>query len=169
MKVNKADVTNGDDCFSSNLVVNHGDGLIRAQLEFESRSDGVWVMREELTALKDVTTRGVATGLIGILNNPTWVYERGRRTVTLDGRATDVKSLSGEVVDGTAVKRVILDDVLVIESDDPWHVRYAGATSAERGRATDRLYLNVLPGEHKWSAGETISKYEVAVSCPPAE
>ena len=98
-----------------------------------------------------------------------FLFERGRRTVTLDGRATDVKSLSGQVVDGKAVNRVAVDNILVIESDGPLQVRYTGATSAERGRATDRLYLNVVAGEHKWSAGETISKYEVEVSCPPAE
>ena len=148
--------------------MDHGDGLIRAQLEFESRADGVWVMREKLTAMRDVTTAGVATGLIGILNNPTWVCERGRRTVTLDGRASKMKSLSGQGVDGKAVKRVTVDDVLVIESDDPLQVRYAGATSAERGRATDRLYLNVISREHKWSAGETISVYDVGVHCLPA-
>ena len=164
VKVIKAAVTNGDDWFASNLVVEHGDGLIRAQLEFESRADGVWVVREKLAALKDVTTDDVATGLIGILNNPTWVYERGHRTVIFDGRTTEIKSLSGQVADGQAVKRVAVDDVLKIESDEPLQVRYVGATSAERGRATDRLYLNVIPGERKWLAGETISKYEVVVA-----
>jgi hypothetical protein len=54
VKVIKADVTNGDDWFASTLEVDHGDGLIRAHLEFESRADGVWLMQEELVALKDV-------------------------------------------------------------------------------------------------------------------
>lgn len=161
-------MTNGDDWFASKLVVDHGGGLIRAQLEFESRADGVWVMRERLVALKDVTTDDVATGLIGMLNNPTWVYERGYRTVIFDGRATEIKSLSGQVADGQAVKRVTVDDVLMIESDNPLQVRYAGATSTDRGRATDRLYLNVFPGERKWSAGETISRYDIVIHCSPA-
>lgn len=169
VKLIKADVINGDNWFTSKLVVEHGDGLFRAQLECQSRADGVWVMRERLMALKDITTDDVATGLIGILNNPTWVYERGQRTVTFDGDATDIKSLSGQVVDGQAVKRVTVDDVLMFESDYPLQARYAGATSAERGRATDRLYLNVIPGQRQWSAGETISKYEVAVHCSRAE
>jgi hypothetical protein len=168
VKVIEADVSNGDNHFLSNLVVDHGDGLIRAHLTFESRADGAWLMREKLVALKDVTTNGVATGLIGILNNPTWVYERGRRTVTLDDRATEIKSLCGREVEGNAVQRITIDDILVIESDVPLPVRYAGATSAVRGRATDRLYLNFRPGEHKWSAGETISTYGVSVQCSPA-
>ena len=123
---------------------------------------------KKLTILDTSSTVRWTTTNAGILNDPTWVYERGYRTVIFDGRATEIKSLSGQVADGQAVKGVTVDNVLMIESDNPLQVRYAGATSAERGRATDRLYLNVFPGERKWSAGETISRYEIVIHCSPA-
>ena len=45
----------------------------------------------------------------------------------------------------------------------PVLLHYVASKGAERGRATDRLYLNFADGKKTWKAGETISRYSVAI------
>lgn len=92
-KLRDVNVTRGDDSFTAELVLDHGKA-VRATLHFCSNPDGSWTMREKLIALSDVTTTEVATGLIGILNHPGWVYERGRRKIRSDARHEEVLALT---------------------------------------------------------------------------
>lgn len=49
-------------------------------------------------------------------------------------------------------------------SQTPLAARYLGAKRIERGRATDKLYLNYLDGERDWKKGQVISTYEAAIT-----
>lgn len=153
------------DGFVTELVVDHGDGKIRAHLTYTSRKDGTFTVRERLTASNDVRTADIATGLVGILNNRQWIHERGLRVITIDGRDNEVSACSGKTFGAEAVRAITVDGVLRISSPQPLRISYRGASKPERGRATDELILNHLSGERNWRAGETISEYEVTMRC----
>jgi hypothetical protein len=163
VKLHSAKVSDSADGFVADLVVDHGDA-VRAELRFRSNADGTFLMREKLTALRDCTTAEIATGLIGVLNNPKWVYETHRRRIQFNDQTTDVPSLSGKIVEGADVQRIDIDGALKIDSVAPLAARYAGAKKIERGRATDALYLNYLGGQREWKSGQVISTYEATVS-----
>ncbi len=162
LRLAAASVKDGPDWFIGELTVDHG-GKVRAELRFQSAADGAWTMREKLTALDDLTTAEVATGLVGVLNNRTWVYERGRREVAFGGKTTAVGAQSGKTIEDDAAHDVAIDGVLSIHADKPLRVRYFGASQPERARATERLYLNYLGGQRAWKKGEAISEWEAVV------
>ncbi len=163
VKVREVKVESGEDRFRAELVLDHGAGQLEARLSFESRPDGRWIVRERLAALSDVQTDDIATGLIGILNDPHWVYERGRREIVLGGETIEVPAHSGKKIERDGVPDLVIDGALAVRGRGPLRIRYEGARSPERGRATDRLYLNSLPGPRSWKAGEEISGYEVEI------
>jgi len=160
--IHHVDVKSDSQRFDATLELDHGDGAVRAFLHCASEADGTWRMREKLVALRDVETEEVATGLIGVLNNPHWVYERGDRRVTLG--ATPHVVFSGQ---GTALEADVtdldIDQVIRVHSRRPLHVLYRGAKVAERARFTDELYLNCIRGRNAWKAGQVISKFEAKV------
>jgi hypothetical protein len=144
-------------------VVDHGRD-VRAVLNFRSAADGTWTAREELTALRDTVTTEIATGLVGVLNNPHWVYERGRRRIRVGAVEENVPALGGKRFQYDSTD-VVIDDILEIRSPRPLCLRYQGASEPHRGRATDELYLNALDGPRAWNAGQKISTYEVTLRC----
>ena len=85
--------------------------------------------------------------------------------MTVDGKTTVVPACSGKTLASDTARQVAVDSVLQIRSGAPLRVRYAAATRPERGRATDRLYLNYLPGPRTWKKGQAISEFEVVVRC----
>jgi hypothetical protein len=165
----EAQVDNDEQSFSVNLVVDHGKDELRAHLQFRSQADGSWTMQEKLVALRDVTTAEIATGLIGVLNNPQWIYERGERLVTLGERQSTVPSGSGGILNADGVRDVSVDSVLQIRSPRPLSVRYKAAARSHRSRITDELSLNIIEGEQNWKAGQTISEWEATVRCEPRD
>lgn len=148
--------------FRAVLEVDHGKHL-RAKLLVESRPDGSLLLSEELTALTDVQLAECATGLIGILNNPNWVYERGRRAIRFDDRETEAAALSATRVEPVSATKIVIDGRLEITGTAPLRAAYLGATKTERGRATDRLYLNHLDRPLRAAADETISRWEAVL------
>jgi hypothetical protein len=166
VRLGKVEVTSGEDWFAANVVIEHGKDQVQAELSYRSDADGVWTMRERLVARADLTTSQVATGLIGILNNPGWVYERGQRIIRIDGKETVVPALGGRTLLNDQAHDAAVDSRLQIHSARPLRVRYVGATRMARARATDELDLNYLGGEHTWHKGQVISEYEVTVRCP---
>jgi hypothetical protein len=159
--VSAVDVDVKDDRFTAKLTVDHGPS-IRANLAFRTDFDGTLYVHEELMAVKDVTVTRVATGMIGVLNNKQWIYETGHRTITLDDESTVIPAHSGKVLAGEAC-RIVIDDAMTISSDTPLRVRYVASRGPERGRATDRLYLNYADESKIWKADETISRYDLAI------
>lgn len=163
--VRSAEVESDSDGFRVKLVVDHGEH-VRAHLEYVSGTDGVWTMRERLEMRAEGPVERINTGLIGILNDAHWVYERARRVLTIDGQSQTIPAHSGQRLEGQA-RRIEVDSVVQIESDRPLNYRYAGATGPERGRSTDDLYLNVVAVPEVWQPGQTLSEYEVRVRCRP--
>jgi hypothetical protein len=163
VKLVSADVQDSADGFTADLVVDHGDA-VRANLNFRSNADGSFVIREKLTALGDMTTSEIATGLIGVLNNPLWVYESHRRKIALGDERADVPALSGKTLKADGVRQIDVDGVLKIESPAPLSAAYLGTKKIERGRATDKLYLNYLGGERNWTKGQAISVFEATIT-----
>jgi hypothetical protein len=162
LKLRDAKIDSTDDRFTAELLVDHGT-QVRAKLLFVSRADGSMTIGEELTALTEVTTSQVATGLIGVLNNRRWVYERGKREVRFDDRTLTVPVLSGKPLPVAAAQRVAIDGVFLIEGRKPLALHYAGAAAPDRGRATDRLYLNYQDAERTWKPGQTIAAWEATL------
>ncbi len=146
-------VTDDADSFRAELVLDHGEA-VRAELLFRSTADGRWIVSEKLTALEDVTTTDLATGLIGILNHPNWVYENGSREVRFDGDEQTLVALSGKTILRPAVRRLSVDGRLHVESAEPLAVRYATATRPARGRVRDELSLNTVAGTRAWKKSQ---------------
>jgi len=158
-KVSAMDVDVKEDRFTAKLSVDHGPS-IRANLVFRTDPNGTLYVHEELVAVQDVTVTRVGTGMIGVLNNRQWIYESGRRTLTLDDESTVIPAHSGKTLAGEA-NHIMIDDAMTITSDTLLRVRYVASQGPERGRATDRLYLNYVDGKTTWKAGETISRYDL--------
>ncbi len=163
--VRSVDIQSNDEGFTADLAVEHGDGLITAHLHFRSQADGTWTMGERLVADKALETAEIATGLIGILNNPNWIYENGQRTITVDGKTTEVAALSGQTIPGQGARVIQVDRAFTIESAEPLNACYRSATAPDRARVTDLLLLNWLGEPKHWTAGETISEWEVTIRC----
>ncbi|RJP30810.1 MAG: hypothetical protein C4527_08960 [Candidatus Omnitrophota bacterium] len=164
-QIHDISVTNDANSFQVRLTLHHGDGAIRADIEYQSNADGRWQMKEKLTALKAIAVAEIATGLIGILNHPHWIYETGERRVALDGQEHMIPACSGILVDNDSAKEILIDDAFSIHSAKPLSLRYAGATKPERARATDELFLHYDGQEKTWREGEVISEYDVCVIC----
>jgi hypothetical protein len=167
VKLVEAKVTDRDNGFDAQLVVEHGPGLMRAELRYVSHADGRFEMSERLVALQDVTTAEIGTGLIGILNNPLWIYESGQRRVTVDDRTTIVASTSGTTIDAAGCRQLDIDSVLRATGSQPLLARYAAAADYERARVTDQLYLNHIADDHTWKQGEVVSEYKAVIDVTP--
>lgn len=164
-KVSAAKVDVQPDGFTAALSVDHGPS-VRANLTYRTNADGTLWVTEELIARRDVTVCRVATGTIGILNNRQWIYESGERSLSLDGDVTRIPAESGKVLQAE-VRRVTVDDRLIVTSDAPLRVRYAASQGPVHGRATDLMYLNYRDDERTWKAGETISRLSVQIQMKP--
>ncbi len=169
VRVQSVEVREEADGFVAEVVAEHGPGVFRAELRYQSHADGRWSMSERLVAMRDASTAEIATGLIGILNNPQWIYERGYREITLDGETTEVRAQSGAAVTGDGVKEASIDGRLNMQSSEPLAIRYAAARDYERSRVTDELSLNYLGGERSYRAGEEVSRYAVTLTHKPNE
>jgi len=163
--IRAVDVTNDPEGFEVSLELDHGEGVVRAFINIRAASDGTWRMREKLQALREVTTREIVTGLLGVLNNPHWVYERGQRRIVLGDEARVITSCEGAVFEAKGVSEINVDGALRIHGVTPLDVVYRGAKKPERARVTDELYLNYCGELKAWQADEVISEFEVTVSC----
>jgi hypothetical protein len=163
LKVVSVDVQDSADGFTADLTLDHGDA-VRAELQFHSRADGAFDIREKLAALRDITTARISTGLIGVLNNPKWIHESHHRKIEFDSQTADIPCLSGKKLESAGVRHIDVDGALRIESRTPLSAHYQGAKKIDRGRATDLLYLNYLDGERNWTRGQVISTYKATLT-----
>jgi hypothetical protein len=167
LRVRKHAVSNEQDRYQVTFEVEHGKNQVQAFIEFRSEADGTFWISERLVALADITTSEVATGLVGILNNPLWVYERGERTVTFGDETRVVKSGDGITFEAQDVADANVDGVLLIHGETPLHMFYRGAREAERARFTDKLYLNYIGEKRSWKTGQEISSFTAHITCAP--
>lgn len=170
VKVHKVSVNHNANSFTAVLVVDHGKNKIRAYLKYRSCADGTWIMSEKLVAMDDIVTKKITTGLIGILNNRSWVYERGTRNIsfrTADSsvwNSTPVPSCRGTIVRPSFATMVNVDNAFTIQSPRPLRAMYLGALKPIRARVTDELYLNAIIGNKKWRKGQVISEFDIKIS-----
>ncbi len=164
-RIHKVNVQNGKDWFKAKLIVDHGENTIRSFLEYNSKANSDWIMQEKLVALRDITTSEIATGFIGILNNPNWVYEDGKRILKIDKETQTIQSKSGKVIEQDNVFEIQVDNTMHIKSKKPLSIRYGGATQPQRARVTDNLILNYIAQDKVWQKGDMISEYEVHIQC----
>jgi len=161
--LHSVNVTNDSESFEARAEIDHGDDLIRAFLTFCSSSDGTWRVKEKLVALRAVTTAEIATGLIGVLNNPQWIYETGKRCVTFDDTAETVVSGTGTTFRRDGIRTADIDGVLRIQGEKPLNPLYRGARTADRARFTDEFYLNYSDAIRTWQTGDVLSEFEATV------
>jgi hypothetical protein len=161
-----ARVTNDSRSFTAELMVNHGDA-VRSELTFRSKADGSWSITEKLMALREIETDEIATGLVGILNDRDWIFERGERELRIGKDKYRMRSCAGTVLAAVDVHYLSVDSVLRIKARTPLQVRYKAATEYQRSRVTDELSLNCIAGNRSWKAGQTISQWEATVHCEP--
>ena len=165
LRLRKVEVKSGKDWFQADLVVDHG-GAVRAVLQIRSNPDGSMTWKERLTALRDCRLSRVATGVIGILNDKTWVYEKGFRLLTWGkGKRVKIPSRSGRILDLSGSKEIAVDSLLRIRSDSPLRARYESARAPRRARVTDLLILNCLPCPLQARKGRVLSRYALRISC----
>jgi hypothetical protein len=164
VRIHDVNVKSDAQSFEAALELDHGDGQVRAFLDFRSEPDGTWHMREKLLALNDIETGEIATGLVGVLNNPHWVYEAGERHILFGEEEHVVPSGAGTTVKGDATTACI-DRLVRFVAEKPLQLLYQGAKKPERARVTDEFYLNYIGGKRSWKAGQVISDVEALVQC----
>jgi len=163
IKLQSVEVTTHPDGFGAKLTVHHGDA-VAAEWTMRSHASGTVEIAEKLVAIKDCVTAEVATGLIGVLNNVNWIYETGQRSLSLNGETWQIPAHSGEKIDKEGIAQVLVDNALRIDISPHRRVVYRAATKPERGRATDRLYLNSILGHRAFRTGETIAEWSAVLS-----
>lgn len=149
--------------FTAEFTVRHGNE-VEAYWTMSSESDGQYRVAEKLIALRDCAIQEVATGLIGILNDKNWIFETGQRVIELEGETVSVGAHSGKMLEKDRVSSGHIDGTLVFHLSPPRTVRYRGAQGTERGRATDRLYLNVIPGVRHYRTGDVLEEWSATIS-----
>ncbi|MBN2328997.1 MAG: hypothetical protein JXR73_17790 [Candidatus Omnitrophica bacterium] len=165
VSIHSLNIENTEKEFDVQMQLNHGENQIRADLHYHSYSDGRWMMREALVALNDVEIEEIKTGLIGILNNPNWIYERGRREIWMDGEKSVIRAHSGQSLQARA-KTIQIDRSFVIQGKSLMKAVYQSAIKPVRARTTDFLFLNSIENK-RYRKGEKISEFEAIISIEP--
>lgn len=160
LHIHKVTIQEAKDRFDVNLVLDHGQNKVRAFLQYRSEPDGNFFIHEKLVALDTIQVTEIATGLVGILNNPHWVFECGKRMVVLNEQPYEFQSCREKKMIRECINKITIDNQITINSTRPLRFAYLSATSIHRGRATDKLYLNYIQGNKTYRKGDVISEYE---------
>jgi len=158
-----AKVSVDEDAFGARLIVHHGD-VVAAEWTMRSFANNKLEISERLVAIKDCTLDEIGTGLIGVLNNVNWIFETGQRALSLNDEEIKVVAHSGAEFERPDITRVSVDNTLRIDLSPGRRVVYRAAAKPERGRATDRLYLNTVPGRRAFHGGEVIAEWRGVIS-----
>lgn len=159
--VKNIEVKPNNDGFLVKMTLNHGN-LIQSNIICETHTDGSFTISEELKALKPCSTNAIETLTFGILNNPNWVYESGKRNLMIGHGSFVAKAASGLEYAGTAATASI--DNLLFKMNKPSAIMYKVAQQIDRSRFTDMLILNSIPKKHEWKQDEVISERQLTVT-----
>lgn len=162
-KVQNAEISVQEGGFVARVIVHHGD-VVAAEWTMRSFANSKLEISERLVALKDCTIDEIGTWLVGILNNVNWIFETGQRTISLNDEKIKVAAHSGTEFERQEITRVIVNNTLRIDLSPARRVVYRAATKAERGRATDRMYLNAMPERRSFRGGENITEWAGTIS-----
>jgi len=147
--------------FSVKMVLRHGD-LIQSDISCETHDNGSFTIKEKLTALKPCNTSAIETLSFGILNNPNWVYETGKRNLKIGDKSFVAKAASGLEYSLSATAASV--DKMLFKLDRPSVISYKVAKQIDRSRFTDILVLNSIDKEHEWKNGELVSQRSVTIA-----
>ncbi len=160
IKLKNIEVNPSKNGFTVKMVINHGN-LVQSELYCQTKSDGSFKIKEKLTALQSCTTDTIETLTFGILNNPNWVYETGKRNLKLGNQFYEAKAGTDLFFSNNA-KSVFIDN-LHFKMDNVSTITYKIAKQLERSRYTDRLVLNSIPTKHDWKKDEVISEHQLTI------
>jgi hypothetical protein len=156
------EVKSAADSFVVTMTVLHGD-LVQADLVFSSLPDGRFQIDETLTALKNGSCDRIETLSFGILNNPNWVYESGKRTLAFAGRSNSFRAGAGGVLVSNGTGDLTIGE-LGFSSGKPMTISYAAARKLDRSRYTDQLVLNWNSLPKAWAKGDQLSRNTIAIN-----
>ena len=146
--------------FFIKMILHHGD-LIQSNITCETNANGSFTIKETLTALKSCSTNSIETLSFGILNNPNWVYESGKRNLKIGNQFFDAKAGSGNEYSQKASVAAV--DNLIFKMNTSSTILYKAAKQIERSRFTDMLILNSISGKKEWKQNEIISENQVTI------
>lgn len=162
VKLSSISLSTAASTFTLTLEVTHGSA-VKGTYTLASTPDSLRV-EETLQALRTCTISKRETALFGILNNPSWVYETGARTLRFDEAAPhEARALQGKTFDCTA-RTLTIDNRIRFECATPSRIRYAGSKKAANARVSDRLNLNFSDTPTTHAPGETISTLSYSVN-----
>jgi hypothetical protein len=131
-------ITNRDH-YAVSALLGRAGGAVAQQIVFASLPEGCAIYVERVTARRAVTLTHYETGLLGVLNEPEWVYQGGPRRVKFAGgewlvdgqRPTPARDLPGSWIN--------VDNLwgLAAAGVEGWH--YDANHKAMRGRREQRL------------------------------
>lgn len=147
--------------FYVKMIIYHGN-LIESNITCQTHTDGSFTISEKLTALKPCSTNAIETLTFGILNDPNWVYETGKRKLNIGDQRFEAKAGSGHEYSHNATVASI--DELLFVMDKPSAIVYKVAKQIERSRFTDILILNAIPKQHEWKQDEVISDRRLTIA-----
>lgn len=156
-QIEQIEVEPGEDRFTVRALLGREKGALGQQIVFASMPGGRVVYAERITARRAVHVPRLETGVIGVLNEPEWVYQPAPRHLQFAG---------GEwPVDGRqpAARRELASPWVSI--DDIWSFSVAGADGwiyepnhrIDRGRREQKLWLKP-PVQTEFSAGEIVAE-----------
>lgn len=155
------EVNPNENGFSVKMKLYHGD-LIQSNITCETNADGSFTIKEKLTALKPCSTKTIETLTFGVLNNPNWVYETGKRNLKIGNQSFLAQAASGDKYSLNAATASVGN--LFFKINKLSDISYKVAKQIERSRFTDMLVLNSISNKHEWKNGELISDREVTIT-----
>ncbi len=146
--------------FTVMMIINHGD-CIQSHITCKTNINGSFTINERLTALRPCTTDTIETLTFGILNNPKWVYESGKRNLKIGSQSFEAKAATGLVYSNSATTASV--DNLLFKLANSSAISYKISKQLERSRFTDKLVLNSIPTRHEWKQDEVISERQLTI------
>lgn len=145
------------DAYHVEMTVAHGDA-VEARYHINAYPDKLCVS-ETLVALKPCHIDYISTSEYGILNNRSWVSEKGYRILSWKDNSIRFNSTCGEEAE-IDVSKFKLDqvDFKLKRKAGAFTTRYIAAKAYKRARGTDVLSLNYSREVTKYSQGDTISE-----------
>lgn len=138
-------------------------GDVAQEITFTSLPDGKVVYTERLTARRALTLPPLETGVIGVLNEPEWVYQPAPRHLRWQGGEWLVDGRQREPAREIVSRWINIDDRwgFAVAGADGW--RYEPNTKINRGRREQRLSL-LPPAKTQFAKDELIAEHTIVTS-----
>ena len=121
-------------------------------------------VKETYKALTNCDIESIETARFGILNNPMWIREDGKRILSYEKQSHEIQALSGIKIEFLA-KQLKIDQVNIkLKNRKPgFYSLYKGASQFKAGRATDILALNYKRFHNTINKGDVFSELSYVI------